>query len=95
MRTQRRLSLIAALPILLCAFFCQQRAFGASGSVVNPLLPSGPDPWVEYKDGFYYFMRTTGTNLTLSKTRSMTELGSAPSKVIWTPPASGPYSNDI
>ena len=56
MRTQRRLSLIAALPILLCAFFCQQRAFGASGSVVNPLLPSGPDPWVEYKDGFYYFM---------------------------------------
>src|SRR6516164_2164060 len=40
----------------------------------NPLLPVGPDPWVEAKDGFYYYMNTTDTNLTVSKTRSMAAL---------------------
>ncbi|UYZ62091.1 glycoside hydrolase family 43 protein [Hymenobacter weizhouensis] len=61
----------------------------------NPLLASGADPWVTEKDGFYYYMHTTGNNLTLWKTAKMSELGSAPSKVIWTPPASGPTSRDI
>ncbi|MBD2766291.1 glycoside hydrolase family 43 protein [Hymenobacter sp. BT664] len=55
----------------------------------NPLLSTGPDPWVIQKDGFYYYMHTTGINLTLWKTAKMSELGSAVSKVIWTPPASG------
>ena len=61
----------------------------------NPLLPSGPDPWVTQKDGFYYYMHTTGRNLALWKTAKMSELGAAVSKVIWTPPASGPNSRDV
>jgi len=61
----------------------------------NPLLPVGPDPWVEYRDGFYYYMNTTVTNLTVWKTRSMADLGSATKKIVWTPPTSGPYSHDI
>lgn len=67
----------------------------AQGTFTNPLLPTGPDPWVEYHDGFYYYMNTTGKNLTLWKTRSMADLSTAPKKVIWTPPASGPYSHEI
>jgi GH43 family beta-xylosidase len=61
----------------------------------NPLLPTGPDPWVEYHDGTYYYMNTTGTNLKLWKTRSIADLKSAPNKVVWTPPANGPYSHEI
>jgi GH43 family beta-xylosidase len=61
----------------------------------NPLLSTGPDPWVTQKDGYYYYMHTTGGNLTLWKTAKMSELGSAVSKVIWTPPASGPNARDI
>ena len=61
----------------------------------NPLLDSGPDPWVEYKDGFYYYMNTTGVNLTVWKTRNLADLKSAEKKVVWTPPSSGPYSHDI
>ena len=95
MRTQRMLSLVAALSILLCSSLFPQRASAVSKNIVNPLLPSGPDPWVEYEDGLYYVMRTTGDNLTLWKTRSLAELKSAPSKVIWTPPSSGPYAHDI
>ena len=36
-------------------------------AIVNPLLPSGPDPWVIVKDGVYYYMNTTGSNLTIWK----------------------------
>ncbi len=86
--------------------FCLLTAFLASGIVAsaqapsvkivtNPILPVGPDPWVEFRDGFYYYMNTTVTNLTLWKARSMAEIGSAPKKIVWTPPATGPYSHDI
>ncbi|HEV7217239.1 MAG TPA: hypothetical protein VGN39_00090 [Terriglobales bacterium] len=43
------------------------------------------------RDGVYYYMNTTGTNLTLWRTRNMAELKSAEKKVVWTPPSSGPY----
>ncbi len=64
-------------------------------SIVNPLLPVGPDPWVVYKDGFYYYMNTTITNLTVWKTRSLADIKSAKKKIVWTPPATGPYSHDL
>jgi GH43 family beta-xylosidase len=67
----------------------------ATTTYTNPLLASGADPWVYEKDGFYYYMHTTGGNLTLWKTAKMSELGSAPSKVIWTPQATGATSRDI
>ena len=61
----------------------------------NPVLPSGPDPWVFEKDGFYYYMHTTGRDLTLWKTAKMSELGTAARKVIWTPQVTGAASRDI
>jgi GH43 family beta-xylosidase len=62
---------------------------------VNPLLPSGADPWVTSKDGFYYYMNTTGKSLEIWKTRDMAELATAEHKVVWLPPATGPYSREI
>jgi len=61
----------------------------------NPLLPTGPDPWVITRNGFYYYMNTTGKNLTIWKTRDITDLAHAQKKVVWTPPATGPYSHDL
>src|SRR5438552_8054479 len=84
-------SSIAALPQTSSASQHMQ----PSRSLTNPLLPVGPDPWAEYKDGFYYYMNTTVTNLTLWKTRSMANLSSAPKKIVWTPPPTGPYLHDI
>lgn len=62
---------------------------------LNPLLPVGPDPWVYQKDGFYYYLHTTGGNVTLRKTAKMSELGSAVSSVVWQPPATGANSRDV
>lgn len=61
----------------------------------NPLLTSGADPWVIFKDGYYYYTNTTGRDLTLWRTSDFTDLSQAEKKTVWTPPASGPNSKDI
>lgn len=70
-------------------------AAAAQTAVVNPLLPSGPDPWITQRNGFYYYMNTTGRSLVIRKTRSIGELASAETKTVWRAPESGPYSRDI
>ena len=71
-----------------------QRA-ASSDTFTNPLLPSGPDPWVISYKGVYYYTNTTGVNLTLWATPDITDLRHARNKVVWMPPASGPYSREI
>ncbi len=66
-----------------------------STTFTNPLLPSGPDPWVYQKDGFYYYLATTGGDITIRKTARMSELGSAVSTTVWTPPPAGLNSRDV
>lgn len=61
----------------------------------NPLLSSGPDPWVYQKDGFYYYMHTLNDRLSIWKTAKMSELNVAASKVVWTPPASGNAAGNL
>lgn len=61
----------------------------------NPLLPSGPDPWVLQKDGWYYFTHTTGKDLRLYRTKRMSDLRNADMKIIWTPPSTGMNSKEI
>ncbi len=55
----------------------------------NPLLPSGPDPWVTREGSTYYYMHTLGDRLAIWKTRDITNLANAERKTIWTPPAKG------
>src|SRR5438094_300430 len=63
--------------------------------LVNPLLPSAPDPWVTSREGYYYFMHTTGNSLVIRKTRSLADLAQTEPRVVWKAPASGPYSRDV
>ncbi len=81
--------LLLLVTCLAAAAFAQPRTF------TNPLLPSGPDPWIVYRDGWYYYTHTTARNLTLWKTRGIADLARAEKKVVWTPPAEGPYSKQI
>jgi GH43 family beta-xylosidase len=61
----------------------------------NPLLPAGADPWSVYRDGYYYYMHTTGHDLSIWKTKDLSQLPSAEKVTVWTPPATGPYSKQI
>lgn len=92
----RFLPLLALVACLLpCAGHAQPAATPSSGVFYNPLLLSGPDPWVIFHDGFYYYMNTTGANLTIWKTRDITNLAHANKRVVWTPPAHRPYSQEV
>ncbi len=79
----------ALLLICFSASAQQQNTF------TNPLLPHGPDPWNIYKDGFYYYTNSTGSNLTIWKTKYLTDLAHAEKKVIWHPPADTKYSKEL
>src|ERR1700759_2897692 len=81
--------------LLISSTTIAQDAAAEQDNFHNPLLPSGPDPWVTSRNGFYYYMNTTGRNLTIWKTRDITDLAHAEKKVVWTPPDEGPYSHEI
>jgi GH43 family beta-xylosidase len=74
---------------LALALFGQSAAAEADGYFTNPLLPSGPDPWVVRDGSIYYYMHTLGDRLAIWKTRDITDLAHAQSKTIWMPPAHG------
>lgn len=81
--------------LFIALLFLQTSVFAQQATFTNPLLPSGADPWSIYKDGYYYYTHTTQNNLTLWRTRSLADLGKAEKKVVWTPPATGPYSKEL
>lgn len=81
--------------IFLQAVLVSAFAGFAQRSFTNPLLPSGADPWVIFKNGFYYYTHTTGRNLTIWKTKNIAELNIAEHKTVWTPPDSTSYSKQI
>ena len=61
----------------------------------NPLRADGPDPWVLRHGGFYYYTNTTGRNLTLWKSKTLSGVKDASPMVVWTPPATGANSYEI
>jgi len=72
-----------------------QPAFSQTAPLVNPLVDSGPDPWITYRNGFYYFMHTTGNSLQIRKSPTLANLSHSESKIVWRAPSSGPYSRDV
>jgi GH43 family beta-xylosidase len=85
--------------VFACCPFALPRMHGqseaASKQFSNPLLPTGPDPWVIAYNGFYYYMNTTGKNLTIWRTRDIAALAHAEKKVVWTPQPGKPWSKEV
>jgi GH43 family beta-xylosidase len=79
---------------LLCVGAAAQNQPSAS-TFTNPILDSGPDPAVIYRGGYYYYMNSTGVNLTIWKSRDITDLRHAEKKVVWVPPSSGADSHEL
>lgn len=84
-----------ALATLLLSLCCAGAGLGQSTTFTDPLLPNGPDPWVIYWNGFYYYSNSTGTNLTLRKTADITDLRHAETRAVWTPEPGHPWSNEL
>ncbi|WDF60768.1 glycoside hydrolase family 43 protein [Flavobacterium sp. KACC 22758] len=69
--------------------FAQQKTF------TNPILPAGADPYSTYYKGYYYYTNTLGNKLVLWKTKDLSDIKNAESKVIWTPSQNTNYSAEI
>jgi GH43 family beta-xylosidase len=67
----------------------------AGDTFTNPLLKKGPDPWVIWWKGFYYYSDTSGQNLTLRKTADITDLRNAEMKAVWVPDPGHPWSYEL
>lgn len=62
----------------------------------NPLLADGADPWVyRHADGRYYLAVTTGGDVALIRSDTLTGLSAGERKVVWAPPAAGPTSSGV
>jgi GH43 family beta-xylosidase len=95
MSLNKQIGMTLLLLVALLAKSGTARAQSTPDIFKNPILPNGADPWVITYNGFYYYMSTTGHNLTIWKTKDITDLEHAKKKVVWTPPTSGPYSHEI
>jgi GH43 family beta-xylosidase len=78
-----------------CCILNSGAAQGKEHTFTNPLLPSGADPWVIYKDGYYFYTHTLGDRISIWKTDRLTHLKAALVKTVWTPPPSGLNSKHI
>jgi GH43 family beta-xylosidase len=61
----------------------------------NPLLSSGPDPWIIKKNNNYYYTHTLGNRIALWKTQKVSELKNAPVQTVWSAPVSGANAKNI
>ncbi len=60
----------------------------------NPII-NGADPWVIYKDNFYYYLHTVGNRIVIWKTNAVSKLGTATSKEIFKAPAGSPNAENV
>lgn len=67
----------------------------AGATFLNPLLASGPDPYVVGVDGVYYYTHTSGDRIGLWATPAMSRLDRASHVTIFVPPSSGANSRDL
>jgi len=57
------------------------------GTFYNPIRAAeSPDPWVYQKDGFYYYMVTTGDGVWIHKSSKLETVGNATRTKVWSSP---------
>lgn len=60
----------------------------------NPVVAAG-DPWVTYRDGYYYFTRTSGSSIGVAKATNLGDLANAPLVTVFKPASGKMYSKDL
>jgi GH43 family beta-xylosidase len=90
----KNIIIVILISLTMNPVFCQKPG-SDKGTFTNPLFPSGADPWIIWKDGYYYYTNTSGSRLFLRKGKNLDDLKVSIGKTIWTPPAGTSYSKEI
>jgi len=89
-------TLTLALAAVGSPCFAGDTPAGGVRDFYNVLAPDGADPWVwRHADGHYYLTMTTGRDIVVSRSDSLSGLDSGERKVVWTPPPEGPFSRNV
>lgn len=84
------------LPILTTSLLVLAATISAQATYTNPILNrTGADPWVIQSDGWYYMTFTLTSNITLYRTRTLTDWNNAETKLLFKPPNGTAYSTDL
>jgi GH43 family beta-xylosidase len=67
----------------------------AANTFTNPVLSSGPDPWIIQQGSNYFYTHTLGNRVSIWKTSRVTALRNVTPVPIWTAPATGPNSKNV
>jgi GH43 family beta-xylosidase len=86
--------IVLVLAVCLLVGLSAGSARAAACAFRNPLIAQGQDPSVVYKDGWYYLVQSIGA-LQITKSRTITGLGSVQPVTVFTPPPGQPYSHDV
>ncbi len=62
---------------------------------LNPLIELGQDPSVIQHDGYYYLVQSGASGLSIARSDTLTGLGTAQARIVYTPPPGQPYSYDL
>ncbi|WP_348652600.1 glycoside hydrolase family 43 protein [Streptomyces sp. WMMC500] len=55
-----------------------------AGTFANPVKRNGPDPWLQYHDGYYYLATTTwNSTITMRRSPTLAGLSSAPERTVF------------
>ncbi len=55
-----------------------------AGTFTNPIKRSGPDPWLQYHNGYYYLATTTwNSTITMRRSRTLAGLSTAPDTTVF------------
>ncbi|MDR3620166.1 MAG: family 43 glycosylhydrolase [Paludisphaera borealis] len=91
--TIRRAARAAAAAWLLIA---SAATAGETGDFTNVVAAEGADPWViRHDDGWYYGTYSTRSNVVLRRSKTISGLGGAESRVVWEPPPEQAYSKEL
>ncbi|MDX3660026.1 family 43 glycosylhydrolase [Streptomyces sp. ID05-26A] len=56
----------------------------SAGTFTNPIKRNGPDPWLQFHNGYYYLATTTwNSTITMRRSRTLAGLSSAPDTVVF------------
>ena len=60
------------------------------------ILPApSQDPWVILHERSYYYIESRSNAIVIRRSNDWKKIGDDPGKVVWTAPASGPYSREV
>ncbi len=66
-----------------------------NGTLINPIVDSGADPWVIFWKDSYYYCRADKDGISVSKSTRLQDIGVVPRIKVWTPTGGTAYSRGI